>query len=227
VVGHELRTPLTSIRGSLGLLAGGALADKPADAERMLDIALANAERLERLVNDILDLERIESGRLDFERRPQRAGDLFDQTLQVVGTVADERGISFRVEAGDEAVLGDHDRLVQALTNLAGNAVKFSPDGAEVVLRACVRDEQVRLEVADRGRGIPSEHLERIFERFEQVDASDAREKGGTGLGLAIARSIAEQHGGRIWAESEPGRGSTFVIALPRLPSEAAVGADP
>jgi PAS domain S-box-containing protein len=226
VVGHELRTPLTSIRGSLGLLAGGALEGRPAQAERMLDIALANAERLERLVNDILDLERIESGRLDFERRPQRAGDLFDQTLQVVGTVADERGISFRVEAGDEAVLGDHDRLVQALTNLAGNAVKFSPDGAEVVLRACVREEQVRLEVSDRGRGIPPEHLERIFERFEQVDASDAREKGGTGLGLAIARSIAEQHGGRIWAESEPGEGSTFVIALPRLPSEAAVGAD-
>jgi signal transduction histidine kinase len=231
VVGHELRTPLTSIRGSLGLLAGGVLGERPEQAERMLGIAIANVDRLDRLVNDILDLERIESGRLDFERSPQRARDLFGQTQQVVGAVAAERGITFRVDAADEAVLGDHDRLVQALTNLASNAVKFSPDGAEIALRACAREDEVRLEVCDRGRGIPAEHLERIFERFEQVDASDAREKGGTGLGLAIARSIAEQHGGRIWAESEPGEGATFVIALPRLPSEAdrpePVGADP
>jgi PAS domain S-box-containing protein len=228
VVGHELRTPLTSIRGSLGLLAGGVLGDLSPEAGRMVDIAVSNADRLVRLINDILDLERIESGRLDFEREPQHARELFEQTLQVVGAVAAERGIAVRVEAGDEAVLGDHDRLVQALTNLAGNAVKFSPEGSEVVLRACARGDEVRLEVCDRGRGIPAEHLGRIFERFEQVDASDAREKGGTGLGLAIARSIAEQHGGRIWAESEPG--STFAIALPRLPSAAEhrtpVGAD-
>jgi CheY-like chemotaxis protein/anti-sigma regulatory factor (Ser/Thr protein kinase) len=220
VVGHELRTPLTSIRGSLGLLAGGVLGDIPPQAERMLEIAISNTDRLVRLINDILDLERIQAGRLQLELGPQEARRLLESTVQVVGATAAQKGVELRVEAGDEWILGDHDRLVQALTNLVGNAVKFSPEGAAVALRATSDGDEVRLEVRDSGRGIPPDDVDRIFERFEQVDASDARELGGTGLGLAIARSIIDQHGGRIWAESEPGEGATFVIALPALRPE-------
>ena len=226
VVGHELRTPLTSIRGSLGLLAGGVLGDIPEQAERMLSIAISNTDRLVRLINDILDIERIEAGRVELDLEPQSARELLTTTVQVVGAMAADKGVTLRVVAGDEEVLGDHDRLVQALTNLVSNAVKFSPDGEEVTLTARTVDAGVKLEVRDRGRGIPPEHLESIFNRFEQVDASDARELGGTGLGLTIARSIVDQHGGQIWAESTPGQGATFVIGLPAFRPEP-VAADP
>ncbi|HWT92893.1 MAG TPA: PAS domain S-box protein [Solirubrobacteraceae bacterium] len=217
VVGHELRTPLTSIRGSLGLIAGGVMGPLSADAQRMLDIAVQNTDRLVRLINDILDLERIESGKVELELSPQPARALLEATEQVVAAAAAEAGVTLRIEADDELVLGDRDRLVQALTNLVGNAVKFSPEGGEVLLRAECDDDEVRFVVRDRGRGIPADRLERIFERFEQVDASDARDRGGTGLGLPIARSIADQHSGRLWAEQTPGGGATFVIALQRL----------
>lgn len=220
VVGHELRTPLTSIRGSLGLLAGGVLGEIPPQAERMLQIAISNTDRLVRLINDILDLERIQAGRVELELAPQATATLLQTTVQVVAATAAEQDVALRVEAADECVLADHDRMIQALTNLTGNAVKFSPPGAEVVLAARTVGEDVHLEVRDRGRGIPPDDVERIFERFEQVDASDARELGGTGLGLAIARSIVDQHGGRIWAESVLGEGATFVIALPQLVPE-------
>ena len=217
VVGHELRTPLTSIRGSLGLLSGGVVGALPPEAERMVSIAVANTDRLVRLINDILDLERMESGRVELETTPVDAASLLDATVDVVGTLAGDAGVELRVDASEALVLGDRDRLVQAITNLAGNAIKFSPRGEAVELCSGVSGDAVRIEVRDRGRGIPAGKLERIFERFEQVDASDAREKGGTGLGLAIARTIVDQHGGRLWAESEPGEGATFVIELPRL----------
>jgi PAS domain S-box-containing protein len=226
VVGHELRTPLTSIRGSLGLLAGGVLGELPEQAERMLQIAISNTDRLVRLINDILDLERIQSGKIELELEPQAARDLLEATVQVLAVSAAEHGVVLRVEAGDDELLGDHDRLVQALTNLTGNAIKFSEAGSQVVLGARAEGGEVLLEVRDEGRGIPAEHLDRIFDRFHQVDASDARELGGTGLGLAISRSIVDQHGGRIWAESVVGEGSTFAIALPVLRAQAGSARD-
>jgi len=221
IVSHELRTPLTSIRGALGLLAGGVLTGSPARTERMLQIALDNTDRLVRLINDILDIERITSGVIDM--RPHRCDstDLIDLAIQGIGPVAAAARVTLTAEAEQVAVSADPDRVVQTLTNLLGNAIKFSPQGATVVVSATRRDGVVLFEVRDEGRGIPPDKLESIFERFQQVDSSDAREKGGTGLGLAICRSIVQNHGGRIWAESIAGHGSTFKFTLPAEPATA------
>jgi PAS domain S-box-containing protein len=220
VVSHELRTPLTSIRGSLGLLSSGQLGAVPTSAARMLEIAVTNTDRLIRLVNDILDLERIESGAVDVDLRVQPLHPLLEAARHAVAGMAVDAGVSVVVrQTGIEAAV-DADLLVQALTNLLANAVKFSPTGAVVLMSARERDGEVLLDVIDEGRGIPGERLERIFERFEQVDASDAREKGGTGLGLAITRSIASRLGGRVTVASTLGNGSTFTVAVPAVGRE-------
>jgi len=216
-VSHELRTPLTSIRGALGLLTGGVLSADPAKARRMLEIAVANTDRLIRLINDILDIERIESGRVKLEKRSCDAAGLMVQAMDAVREVANRGGVKLELLPTSGSVLADPDRVVQTLTNLVGNAIKFSPPSSTVTLRATRRDDEMLFEVKDQGRGIPADKLRVIFERFQQVDASDRRERGGTGLGLAICRSIVDQHGGRIWAESELGQGSSFYFTLPLL----------
>jgi signal transduction histidine kinase len=215
VVGHELRTPLTSIRGSLGLLAGGVLGELPEDAANMVAVAVLNTERLGRMVNDILDIERMAAGGLVLEPAAVEATELVEQSIQVVQTTADAAGVTLRGDIAELTVLADADRIVQALVNLLGNAVKFSPRGATVMLTVSQHDDGALFSVHDNGRGIPADRLETIFERFRQVDASDAREKGGTGLGLPIARGIVEQHRGRMWAESRLGEGSTLSFTLP------------
>ena len=216
VVSHELRTPLTSIRGSLGLLGSGRFGELPAQAQRLVDIALTNTERLVRLVNDILDLERIEAGRLEVVPRRQPIGPLVDAAVEAVTGVAEAARVRLET-AGSRDVEADVDAdlLVRALTNLLGNAVKFSDAGATVTTELSAAGGRVRIAVRDTGRGIPPERLDRIFERFEQVDASDAREKGGTGLGLTITRSIVERHGGTVSVTSRLGEGTTFVVDLP------------
>ncbi|HSZ14636.1 MAG TPA: ATP-binding protein [Solirubrobacteraceae bacterium] len=214
VVGHELRTPLTSIRGALGLLAGGVLGELPQDAANMVAVAVLNTERLGRLVNDILDIERMTAGGLTLEASAVNAAELVAQSIQVVQATADAAGVSLRSDTAELTVLADVDRIVQALVNLLGNAVKFSPRGGSVAVAVRPRGDLALFSVRDNGRGIPADRLESIFERYRQVDASDAREKGGTGLGLPIARGIVEQHDGRMWAES-PGRGSTLYFTLP------------
>jgi signal transduction histidine kinase len=215
VVGHELRTPLTSIRGSLGLLAGGVLGQLPEDAANMVAVAVLNTERLGRLVNDILDIERMAAGSLTVEPNAVEATALVEQSIQVVQATAEAAGVSLRRDIAPLTVLADADRIVQALVNLLGNAVKFSPRGGLVTIAVTRCDEAARFSVRDNGRGIPADRLEAIFERFRQVDASDAREKGGTGLGLPIARGIVQQHNGDMWAESRPGAGSTLHFTLP------------
>lgn len=217
VVSHELRTPLTSIRGSLGLLAGGVLGPLPEKAQRMLDIAVSNTDRLVRLINDILDIERMESGRVTMQRQEIAVLEVMRGAMESVGAMAAGVGVRLEVEPIEARVWADPDRLTQMLTNLLSNAIKFSPPGATVSTTARRSGEEILFAVADEGRGIPEDKLETIFERFQQVDASDSRDKGGTGLGLAICRSIVEQHGGRIWAESAPDEGATFVVSLPAL----------
>ena len=214
-VSHELRTPLTSIRGALGLLAGGLLSADPSKARRMVDIAVANTDRLVRLINDILDIERIESGRVKMEKRACEATSLMLQAVDSVRELADKAAVKLEVSAGPGRILADPDRVIQTLTNLLDNAIKFSPQGSTISLNLGRQNGDMLFEVKDRGRGIPADRLTVIFERFQQVDASDRREKGGTGLGLAICRSIVEQHGGRIWVESVLGQGSSFYFTLP------------
>jgi signal transduction histidine kinase len=216
-VSHELRTPLTSLRAALGLIAGGVLEKRPEKHAQMLDVAIGNCDRLVRLVNDILDFERIGSGRLPLHREKANAVDLLRRAADLQHTAAASHNITFRIDAQPVDVMVDVDRTLQTLTNLISNAVKFSPPGDEVRLTASATGEnEVTFEVEDHGRGIPPEKLEIIFERFQQVDASDSRSMGGTGLGLAICRAIVEQHGGRISVHSKLGQGSVFTFTMPR-----------
>lgn len=222
VVSHELRTPLTAIRGSLGLLAAGKAGELTERGQRMLDIAVQNTDRLIRLINDILDLERIESGKVAMEPRPVSAAELAHNAAEVIQPVAERAGVGVYVWAEPVWVNADPDRVLQVLTNLVSNAVKFSAPGSTVEVMVEPRGGEALVRVIDHGRGIPHDRLESIFERFQQVDSSDSRQKGGTGLGLAICRTIVGQHGGRIWAESEPGVGSTFLFTLPLHGAEQA-----
>lgn len=215
VVGHELRTPLTSIRGALGLLAGGALGPLPENGQRILDIAVENSSRLGRLIDDILDIERIESGAVTMRTQAVETGRLIDQARDTVQAMADEAGVVLSTRATQATLRVDQDRIVQTLTNLLSNAIKFSTPKATVTLWAEHSANEVVFSVSDQGPGIPADQLELIFERFHQVDGSDTRAHAGTGLGLAISRSIVNQHHGRIWVESPPGKGSTFCFALP------------
>ena len=215
VTSHELRTPLTSIRGALGLLAGGVVGDLPDSARRMLDVAVVSTDRLIRLINDILDLERLTSGTLSLSLEACDAASLASRAVEEIRGAADALGVEVRAASVDGRVWADPDRVIQTLTNLIGNAIKFSPRSATVEVSAQVEGDHVRFAVEDHGPGIPADQLETVFERFRQVDASDSRAKGGTGLGLAICRTIVEQHGGRIWAESVLGEGTVFSFTLP------------
>ncbi|MCK8499678.1 ATP-binding protein [Myxococcus fulvus] len=215
-VSHELRTPLTSIRGSLGLLEGGIVGEVPEPALEMVRIARSNTERLIRLINDILDLEKMEAGMLELKLASLDARELVEATLSGLKGVADAAGVVLRADVEESPrVRGDRDRLIQVLTNLVSNAVKFSAGGAEVVVRVLPEvPGRVRFSVVDSGPGIPEEQKDRLFARFQQLDGSDSRSKGGTGLGLAISQAIVNQHGGGIEVLSALGKGSTFTFTL-------------
>lgn len=220
-VSHELRTPLTSIRGSLGLMAGGIVGELNQQTRGLLDIANANIERLSRLINDILDIEGIESNQLKMEMGRYRLNNLLQQALETNKGLAEQKNIALKLEnmAMDNVeITVDNDRFLQIMTNLIGNAVKFSPSGEEVVVRAMANNDRVRIMVEDHGPGIPDEFRSRIFGKFAQADSSDTRLKGGTGLGLSICKALAERFGGLIGYESTVGKGTTFYIDLPVSP---------
>jgi PAS domain S-box-containing protein len=216
VVSHELRTPLTSIRGSLGLLGAGLLDDNPVLRQRMLTVAQLEVERLTRLVNDILDLERLESHQARFDRAWCNAAELVQTVSHSLQSVAAETQITLVWEMPlNLKIWADADRIAQVLINLINNAIKFSPEHTTITTTAAISDNRVIFRVHDQGRGIAAHQLETVFDRFKQLDASDSRTKGGTGLGLSICRGIVEQHGGKIWVESAVGEGSTFCFTLP------------
>ncbi len=241
IVSHELRTPLTAIRGSLGLVAHGIYDKKPEKKQRMIEIAASQSDRLVRLVNDILDLQRLESGKMKLVMQLCDAANLMQQSADTMRSYAEQNQIQLVVHLLSAPVWASPDSIIQTLMNLLSNAIKFSASGGKVWLSAqFVNPEEqgsqateeythdtipnpptlpstpyILFSVKDQGRGIPSDKLEIIFERFQQVDASDSREKGGTGLGLAICRKIIEQHEGKIWAESMVNEGSTFYFTLP------------
>ncbi|MEX0271781.1 GAF domain-containing protein [Leptolyngbyaceae cyanobacterium UHCC 1019] len=234
IVSHELRTPLTSIRGSLGLLATGVMDNEPIAMKRMIEIASIDTERLVRLVNDILDLEKLETGRLSIVREWCDAADLMQKAIAVMESSAQEANVRLIVQPVSVQIWVAPDRIIQTFTNLLSNAIKFSDPGDRVWLKAewgtdeanqqnlsalsVPKSAAILFSVTDHGRGIPTDRLESIFGRFQQVDVSDSRDKGGTGLGLAICKSIVQQHGGQIWVESIWGQGSTFFFTLPLQP---------
>ncbi|MFQ3583405.1 MAG: PAS domain S-box protein [Cyanobacteriota bacterium] len=216
MVSHELRTPLTAIHGSLTALNTGKLGSLSPAGERLLQIAEQSTTRLIKLINDILDLERLESGKVSLNLQICPIEEVLARSIETVQMVAEQGNIQIHCEAQPSLqVQGDPDLLIQVFTNLLSNAIKFSPPSGQIWVAAESINQQVHIRVQDQGRGIPVDKLEHIFERFQQVDASDARKKGGSGLGLAICRLIVQQHGGRIWAESELEKGSIFHVLLP------------
>ncbi|MDH5527428.1 MAG: response regulator [Nitrospirota bacterium] len=218
-VSHELRTPLTSIRGALGLLRGGAAGPIPDKAAELLGIAHNNTERLLLLINDILDIDKIESGNMPFRFVPTELAAFIQEAVTSHEGYAQQHGVTFSITGVDTglAVNADPDRMMQVLANLLSNAAKFSPEGGVVEVSARRRNGMVRICVTDSGPGIPEEFQARVFEKFTQSDATDTRVSGGTGLGLSIARAIVEKHGGTIGFSTVVGAGTTFHVDLPEV----------
>lgn len=221
VVSHELRTPLTSVKGSLGLLRAGVMGPLTDEQQRLLAMADDNADRLRLLVDDLLDLERLDAGRMPM--RPERIdlADVARHAAESLDGAARAAGLELTVAAEPVEVLGDPHRLGQVAANLLSNAIKFSPPGRPVRVLAGQAGGQAYLAVSDRGRGIPADQLEAVFERFRQVSPEDSRKQSGTGLGLSIVRGIVERSGGRVEVDSELGFGTTFTVRLPLAPSPA------
>ncbi len=218
VVSHELRTPLTSIRGALALLAENKVNPQTEQGKHLLQIANSSSEHLVKLVNDLLELEHLESGTIELIKSEVNTKELMLRAVDEVQILANKAKVEIEIVESDINFQADGDRLIQVLTNLLSNGIKFSEPNSTITLSAIVQNKpapRILFAVQDHGRGIPSDKLESIFERFNQVDASDSKRKGGTGLGLAISRNIIEQHGGKIWAESVYGEGSTFYFTIP------------
>jgi len=215
-VSHELRTPLTCILGSVGCLVGGAAGALPDPALRVLGIALNNCRRLVGIVNDILDMEKIQTGKMQYHREAVDVLALAMQVIEANQPFADGFGVVLRLAdaAAEGTVEADAQRIAQALTNLLTNAIKFSPRGGEVTVSVENRDQTVSVSVRDQGPGIPEDYKDRIFRKFVQVDASDQRQRGGTGLGLTITKQIVEQLGGQIDFSPAAGGGTVFKIAF-------------
>lgn len=218
IVSHELRTPLTALVGSLALVEQGVLGVIPPKAASLVTIALGNAQRLASLVNDILDIQKIESGKIEYSFEDIDMVDVADMVLRENDAYSKKFGVSFTLQCNlDEAyVKADKHRIVQVFNNLLSNAAKFSPEGSKVHLAIEDYGDRFKFSVVDKGPGIPENMKEKIFERFTQLDASDSRSHEGTGLGLGIANSIVESHGGKILVETKFGEGSVFYFELPK-----------
>jgi PAS domain S-box-containing protein len=216
-VSHELRTPLTSIRGALGLIAGGVAGAIPLNVQRMVDIACTNSDRLVRLINDILDIEKIESGKLVFTLQPIALLPLVVQAIEANRAYGAQFNVGFTLEdtVRNSWVNVDSDRLIQALTNLLANAVKFSPPGGIVRVRVSQDADMIQVMISDQGPGIPESFRDQLFQKFAQADSSTTREKGGTGLGLSITKAIIERLDGQLACAPDQHDGATFVVDLP------------
>lgn len=224
VISHELRTPLTAIHGSLELLTGDLVSSESDRGKQLLHLAADSARQLVRLVDDILEMERLESGKALFNKERVDTRSITHRISDTFQIAASKKGITLNVFDPGLFLMADGDRLIQVLTNLLDNAVKFSADNTTIWLsvepkagEATDTAAMALFKVRDQGRGIPSEHLSEIFGRFTQVNHSDSREKGGTGLGLAICQNIIEQHDGSIWVESELDKGSCFQFTIPSI----------
>ena len=214
MVSHELKTPLTAMRTSAQVLEAAGIATET--KREMLDIILRNIDRQTNLVNDLLDLSRIESGRMKLKFERVSLDSLIADSIESVKHAASEKGIKQNLELSESlsSVKGDREKLTQVVINLLNNAIKFTPRSGEITIKAIELNGQVEVKVRDTGIGIPPEDLDKVFDKFYQIDSTLTREAGGTGLGLAICKGIVEAHNGKIWAESELGKGSTFIFTL-------------
>lgn len=226
-VSHELRTPLTSIRGSLGLIIGGAIGKIPKEMQPLLEIAANNSERLVRLINDILDTEKIEAGKMVFHFEKTNLSNLIQQSVASNKSYADKYQVHYKITniIPEAFAKIDSDRISQVLDNLLSNAAKFSKTGdtISIAIQSDQNNKYIEISITDTGIGIPQEFQSHIFSKFYQADSSDVREKGGTGLGLSICKSIIEAHDGKIWFESTPNIGTTFHFTLPLLNSNSEI----
>jgi signal transduction histidine kinase len=216
-VSHELRTPLTSIRGSLDLMAGGVMCELPSDAMAVLKVGQKNCDRLVRIINDVLDTQKIEAGRMEFSFEVIDLEDVMADSVAAIQPYGDRLGVEFQIEnsAPGAQVRVDPDRLMQVMDNLLSNAAKFSPAGGTVKVKLASRDQFARVSVEDRGPGIAPEFQGRVFGKFSQGGAQSPRDKGGTGLGLNIARAIVERMQGSIGFRPNPRGGTVFYFELP------------
>lgn len=216
-VSHELRTPLTAISGSLGLVVSGMIGELPGNIKNMLVIAHKNAQRLTLLINDLLDMEKLLAGKMDFDLRVQPLLPIIEQSLESNRAYADTFGVMLELHAeqADVSVKVDAQRLQQIMANFISNAVKFSPANEAVEIRVTRLVEEIEIAVVDHGPGVSAEFRARIFQKFAQADASDSRRRGGTGLGLAISKAFVERMEGSIGFESEQGYGATFFARFP------------
>ncbi len=222
-VSHELRTPLTSVVGSLSLLRSGAAGDLPPAAQRLAEIAENNCQRLIRLINDILDMDQLETGRMAFDYEVIDLRDVARRAAQAMQGLADRKAIKITPQVPDHALVicADAERLVQVATNLLSNAIQFSPEGSTITVEAHEGDRRHDLQIVDQGPGISDDFARRIFARFSQGSRPDAEIVSGSGLGLAISREIVRQHDGDIWFENvSEGTGARFAFSIPRHPPE-------
>jgi len=216
-VAHELKTPLTSLKGSLGLLLRNAPGDANSQFTELLSIAENNIERLTRLVEDMTDIAKIEAGRMGLRLEMISLYECAVDAVKEVQQLAAEKSVSLavRLVGAPPDVLADRDRMEQVITNLLVNAIKFSPENSEVIISVRHIHGYVRVSAQDFGPGIPRKDLKRVFDKFYQVGGPATRKDGGSGLGLAICKAIVEQHGGRIYARSSVGHGSSMVFTVP------------
>lgn len=223
-VSHELRTPLVAVEKSVSMILSKAAGQISGTQEELLSIAERNLKRLSRLINDLLDMSKIEAGKLELKYEPYSAGDIINECINSLTTWAETKRISMvkKVEQDLPKVNIDPGRIIQVLTNLIGNAIKFTPDNGTITVEASLRKEKACLEIsiADTGIGIDKESISKVFDKFYQIGERTPTDIGGTGIGLSIAKEIVEMHDGKIWAESEKGRGAKFVFTLPLKKSE-------
>ncbi|WP_411976267.1 ATP-binding protein [Sulfitobacter faviae] len=224
MVSHELRSPLTSIKGSMGLLLSRAAGELPSKARALLEISHRNADRLVLIINDILDLEKIANGRLEFNLEEVDIAELLHETSAANASLEQRHGVRIQVEGTEDLnkVTTDPNRIIQVLTNFLSNAAKFSKPGERVTIRAEENDDELRISVADRGPGIPASEQHKVFQRFADLSNSNRADKGGTGLGLSVCKAIVENLGGKIGFDSREGFGTTFYFTLPKKNSQVA-----
>jgi signal transduction histidine kinase len=215
-VSHELRTPLTSIKGSIALVQQGITGEVNEKQAKMLDIVMRNTDRLTRLINDILDIN------MEIRKNPLDLAQVLAESLKAFDTMAEKQKINLQIEIDgiDHFIYADQDRIEQVIVNIAGNAFKFTPEDGKITARLSDEGSKITVSISDTGPGIPKDEMEKVFEKFHQVDNSATRGVGGSGLGLAICKKLIEIHNGELWLESEVGKGSTFMFSLPKYKGE-------